>query len=233
MFSALEKQGTVLPPWGRSVASLSWANKCPVVCVIAARLKGKKQSKPTLYVEGRPKGSLNPLRKGHSSAERLGSISVGQPQSLPSALSADDQATSTGGEPRAGALLRQNSGELREHELLHCTVLCHKAQSLAPRIWECHHRPLEAMDPKHPKAPLLSSVPWAVCSHLREPELASARGRKHTLNNTEYVYDKVRRGDVIDPFMIQGRTFYHLHRLSLAFMLADFPPERMKQYSSE
>lgn len=158
---------------------------------------------------------------------------MGQPQSLPSALSADDQATRTGGEPRAGALLRQNSGELREHELLHCTVLCHKAQSLAPTIWECHHRPLEAMDPKHPKAPLLSSVPWAVCSHLREPELASARGRKHTLSNTEYVYDKVRRGDVIDPFMIQGCTFYHLHRLSLAFMLADFPPERMKQYSSE
>lgn len=44
VFSALEKQGTVLPPWGRSVASLSWANKCPVVCVIAARLKGKKRA---------------------------------------------------------------------------------------------------------------------------------------------------------------------------------------------
>lgn len=54
----------------------------PVVCVITARLKGKKnQSKPTLCVEGRLKESLNPLRKGHSSAERLQCINVGQPQS--------------------------------------------------------------------------------------------------------------------------------------------------------
>lgn len=89
--------------------------------------------------------------------------------------------------------------------------------ALPQRIWE-------TMGPQHPKAPLPSSVLWAVCSHLRQPELAS--GRKHSLNNTEYVYDKVRRGDVIDPFMIQGCTFYHLHRLSLAFMLADFSPRK-------
>lgn len=107
----------------------SGASICPVVSVIAARLKRKKkknQSKPTLYVEGRPKGSPNPLRKGHSSAERLECISVGQPQSPSSALSAAAQTTCTGGEPRAGALLRQYNGELCEHELLHCTVLCHK-----------------------------------------------------------------------------------------------------------
>lgn len=113
-----------------------------------------------------------------------------------------------------------------EHELLHCTVLCHKESGGAStdlcRQWT------------HSTPNVPSSVPWAVCSHLRQPELASARGRKHSLNNTEYVYDKVRRGDVIDPFMIQGCTFYHLHRLSLAFMLADFfSPERMKQYSGE
>lgn len=164
MFSALEKQRTVLPPWGRSVASLSWANKCPVVCVTAAKLKGEKQSKPTFYVEGRPKGSRNPLRKGHSSAERLECISVGQPQSLPSALSADDQASRTGGEPRAGALLRQSSGELCEHELLPCTVLCHKVQSLLPEsgsvttdLW----RPWSQSIPK-----LLSSAP---CHGLPAP----------------------------------------------------------------
>lgn len=153
-----------MPPWGRSVASLSWANKCPVVCVTAARLKGEKQSKPTFYVEGRPKGSRNPLRKGHSPAERLECISVGQPQSLPSALSADDQATRTGGEPRAGALLRKSSGELCEHELLPCTVLCHKVQSLLPEsgsvttdLW----RPWSQSIPK-----LLSSAP---CHGLPAP----------------------------------------------------------------
>lgn len=103
VFSALEKQRTVLPPWGRSVASLHGANKCPVVCVTAAGLKGKKQSKPTLYVEGRPKGSLNPLRKGHSSAERLECISWGSPRA-PTSPFCCWPGHQHGGEPRAGAL---------------------------------------------------------------------------------------------------------------------------------
>lgn len=75
MFSALEEQRTVLPPWGRSVASFySWANECCIVCVTAARLKEKK-----LYVEGRPEGSLSPLRKDHSSAVRLLSTAAATP----------------------------------------------------------------------------------------------------------------------------------------------------------
>lgn len=132
MFGALEKQRTQSCLHGAEVWLLcSPANKCPVVCVIAARLTGKNKGRQT-------KGSLSPLRKGHSSAERLECIIVGQPQSPPSALSAAAQAPRAGGEPRAGALLRQNRGELGEHELLHCSVLCHKVQSLAPTIWECH-----------------------------------------------------------------------------------------------
>jgi len=75
MFSALEKQRTVLPPWGRSVASFcSWANECCIVCVTAARLKEKN-----LYVEARPEGSLSPLRKGHSPAVRLLSPAAATP----------------------------------------------------------------------------------------------------------------------------------------------------------
>lgn len=39
MFSAVENQRTVLPSWGRSVASFySWANEC---CVTTVRLKEK------------------------------------------------------------------------------------------------------------------------------------------------------------------------------------------------
>lgn len=124
MFSALEKQSTVLPPWGRSGQWGQYMSCC--FCYCSKTERKKTQSKPTLYAEGRPKGSPNPLRKGHSSAERLECISVGQPQSPSSALSAPAQTTCTGGEPRAGALLRQYNGELCEHELLHCTVLCHK-----------------------------------------------------------------------------------------------------------
>lgn len=37
--SALEKQRTVLPLWGRSVVSA--ASKCCIVCIIAARIKEK------------------------------------------------------------------------------------------------------------------------------------------------------------------------------------------------
>lgn len=75
MFSALEKQRTVLPPWGRSVVSFcSWANECYIFCVTAVRLKEKK-----LYVEGRPEGSLSPLRKVHSSAVRLLSTAAAAP----------------------------------------------------------------------------------------------------------------------------------------------------------
>lgn len=134
----------------------SGANKCPVVCVIAARLKGKKEkttnkAKRQFMWKADLRGVS--ILLGEAILQQKGwSASV---WGSPRALSSPEQATRTGGEPRADALLRKHHGELCECELLHCTVLCHKESGGAStdlcRQWT------------HSTPNLPSSVPWAVC----------------------------------------------------------------------
>lgn len=140
VFSALEKQRTVLPPWGRK-CGFSAAGSINVLLFVLLQPDKKEKNKANQHFMWKPDLRGVSVLLGKAILQQKGwSASVWGSPRAPSALSAADQGTRTGGEPRAGALLRLNNRDLCEHKLLNCTVLCYKVQCLAPRIWECHHR---------------------------------------------------------------------------------------------